>query len=68
VDNDITASERYHQGNNTIMSEEKEFACPCGNSMMWLILTDSGALEIKCTECGTVRKVGRGLCPTRLVE
>ncbi|NOR47167.1 MAG: hypothetical protein GQ533_03850 [Methanosarcinaceae archaeon] len=49
------------------MSKEKEFACQCGNSMMQLILIDSGALEIKCTECGTVRKVGRGLCPTRLV-
>jgi len=63
-----TASAIYHQGNNTIMSEEKEYACSCGNSMMRLILTDSGALEIKCTECGTVRKVGRGLCPTRLVD
>ncbi|MGP8320618.1 MAG: hypothetical protein ACT6FD_07525 [Methanosarcinaceae archaeon] len=50
------------------MSDEKVFACLCGNNMMHLILTDSGALEIKCTECGIVRKVGRGLCPTRLLE
>ncbi|MGP8321551.1 MAG: hypothetical protein ACT6FE_04410 [Methanosarcinaceae archaeon] len=51
-----------------IMDDEKEFVCLCGNNMMRLVLTDSGALEIKCIECGIIRKVGRGLCPTRLVE
>ncbi|MBN1134324.1 MAG: hypothetical protein JXA38_05320 [Methanosarcinaceae archaeon] len=50
------------------MAENKEVPCTCGNNLMRLILTDSGALEIKCLECGSVRKVGRGLCPTRLAD
>jgi hypothetical protein len=50
------------------MAENKEVPCQCGNNLMRLILTGSGALEIECPECGSVRKVGRGLCPKRLAE
>ncbi len=33
---------------------------------MLLSLTDSGSLEIECSECGSVMTVGAGICPSRL--
>lgn len=48
------------------MTEKKRLACPCGNTIMRLNLTDSGSLEIECNECGSVMTVGAGICPSRL--
>jgi hypothetical protein len=59
-------SEIYHQGYSITMTEKKRLACPCGNTIMRLNLTDSGSLEIECLECGSVMTVGAGICPSRL--
>jgi transcription initiation factor IIE alpha subunit len=48
------------------MTDKKRLACPCGNTMMRMSLTDSGSLEIECHECGSVMTVGAGICPSRL--
>ncbi|HEY9204601.1 MAG TPA: hypothetical protein VIO58_01670 [Candidatus Methanoperedens sp.] len=48
------------------MAEKKRLACPCGNTLMRLNLTDSGTLEIECTECSSTMTVGSGVCPSRL--
>lgn len=50
------------------MTEKNRLACPCGNTIMQLNLTDSGSLEIECIECSSIMTVGAGICPSRLAR